>query len=197
VWQVTAGQPVDFTLRIGLPQLELGAFATSVIPTTTTALTRAADVASVNTLSPWYNATEGTLYAEVMLYALPPTGTFPSYADINNGSTNERIALSSNQFANHRVTARNTAGTMFDANAGGSIVANVASKWAIAAKSGDFSSAYNGIAGAVSSATGMPAGLTTLRIGSAAAANQATGYLRRITYYPRRLSNSELVSITS
>jgi len=47
-----SGAAIDITLRIGLPQLELGAFATSVIPTTTTALTRSADVASVNTLSP-------------------------------------------------------------------------------------------------------------------------------------------------
>jgi hypothetical protein len=190
-----AGSSATFNI---VPQAQTG-FATSVIPTDNTAplgKTRAADVASVNTLSPWYNASEGTLFAEIMLYALPPTGAFPAYADINNGTTNERIALSSNQFANHRVTVRNTAGVIFDANAGGSIVANVTSKWAVAAKSGDFSSAYNGIAGAVSSATGMPAGLTTLRIGSAAGANQASGWIRRITYYPRRLSNAELQAIT-
>jgi hypothetical protein len=186
------------SITLSRPQCEAGSFATSYIPTTTTALTRAADVASVNTLSPWYNASAGTLYAEVMLYALPPASTFPCYVDINNGTTNERFALSSNQFANHRVTVRNTAGNIWDTNAGGSIVANIASKWALAATSGDFSSAYNGIAGAVSSATGMPAGLTQMTIGAAGGgANRANGYLRRITYYPRRLSNAELQAITT
>lgn len=42
-------------------QVELGAFNTSQIPTTTAAVTRAADLVSVNTLAPWYDPTEGTL----------------------------------------------------------------------------------------------------------------------------------------
>jgi hypothetical protein len=43
-----SGATIDLTLRIGLPQLELGAFATSVIPTTTTALTRPVDSAVID-----------------------------------------------------------------------------------------------------------------------------------------------------
>ena len=44
---VLSGAAIDITLRIGLPQLEQGAFATSVIPTTSATATRAADVASI------------------------------------------------------------------------------------------------------------------------------------------------------
>jgi len=40
-------------------QPELGSFASSYIPTTTAQVTRAADSAAVNTLSPWYNAPSG------------------------------------------------------------------------------------------------------------------------------------------
>jgi hypothetical protein len=42
--QYASGNPIDITLRIGMPQLELGSSATSVIATSTAAVTRAADL---------------------------------------------------------------------------------------------------------------------------------------------------------
>jgi len=81
---------VDVTLRIGLPQLEQGAFATSVIPTTTAATTRSADIASIGTLSPWYNATEGTLYGESVISRVPSiAGT--GIAQFDDGTSSNRI----------------------------------------------------------------------------------------------------------
>jgi hypothetical protein len=65
----TTGQVVDFTIRVGYPQLEQGAFATSVIPTSGTAATRAADVASISgsNFSSWYRQDEGTVFADATL----------------------------------------------------------------------------------------------------------------------------------
>jgi len=63
---VGIGQAIDLNLRIGLPQLEQGAHASSPIKTSGTAVTRAADLASINTLSPWFNAVEGTIVAAWM-----------------------------------------------------------------------------------------------------------------------------------
>jgi hypothetical protein len=51
---------VDFTFRIGLPQLEQGAFVTSPIGTITTAVTRPADLLSFNTEVP----SSGSLYID-------------------------------------------------------------------------------------------------------------------------------------
>ncbi|NBU77800.1 MAG: hypothetical protein EBS50_01690, partial [Sphingomonadaceae bacterium] len=62
---IANGATIDFTLRIGLPQLEQGAFATSVIPTSTATVTRSADVASITgaNFSSWYRQDEGTVFA--------------------------------------------------------------------------------------------------------------------------------------
>jgi hypothetical protein len=61
-----SGAAIDITLRIAAPQLELGAFPTSYIPTTTAAATRSADSAVVTPISSFYNQSEGTLFAEVL-----------------------------------------------------------------------------------------------------------------------------------
>lgn len=45
-------------------QLESGAFPTSHIPSTNAQVTRAADIASVNVLSPWFNPSVGTFVIE-------------------------------------------------------------------------------------------------------------------------------------
>ena len=46
-FEALTGAVIDVTLRIGLPQLEQGVFASSVIPTSTATFTRAADIASI------------------------------------------------------------------------------------------------------------------------------------------------------
>ena len=59
----TKGVPIDITLRIGLPQLELGATASSPILTFGSAVTRSADNLPVTNLAATgFNASEGTIY---------------------------------------------------------------------------------------------------------------------------------------
>lgn len=58
------GQYYDFTIRIGYPQMERGTVATSVIPTTTAAVTRSADVIRNTAATALIGQTEGTIYFE-------------------------------------------------------------------------------------------------------------------------------------
>jgi hypothetical protein len=195
---VTNGASVDFTLRIGLPQLELGAFATSVIPTTTTALTRSADVALVNTLSPWFNATEGTIYAELMRPSLIASTAFANAWSISDNTNNERF-LAYNTGSVQTIDAAVTDGGVAQATlvASGSITANTTIKTAFAYAVNDF--AWVRDAGTVQTdASGTLPTVDRLYIGAnSVGTGQWTGWIRRLTAYPRRLSNAELQAITT
>jgi hypothetical protein len=181
-------------------QLEAGAFPTSYIPTTTAALTRAADVASVNTLSPWYNATASTLYAEwTNLAATMPTGAAQVVARIGDATGNNFISLFQFQNASSKASQNMFSG---GANPGrldsGGAYSNATVKAAAAFAASDRALSTNGTAATTSATGAMPLSATRMGIGIDDTFNgPLNGYLRRITYYPRRLSNAELVSITS
>ena len=189
----TIGDPTNgITIRIGLPQLEQGAFATSVIPTSTAAVTRSADVASVNTLSPWYNATEGTLYAESAAIAFTARP-----ASFNDGTQSNAIGLTQTAAS----IGQNTyVGNVFQGTAGvaGTYTTNAVYKQASAYKLNDAQDAVNGTTNATDTTFGVPA-VAQLLIGQGrAGATQITNsWIRRIDYYPRRLSDAELQAITT
>jgi hypothetical protein len=63
-FNLTNGATYDFTIRIAAPQMELGAYASTFIPTTTAAVTRLADAASKTGVSSLFG-TEGTWFIEM------------------------------------------------------------------------------------------------------------------------------------
>jgi hypothetical protein len=175
-------------------QLEAGAFPTSYIPTTTTALTRSADVASVNTLSPWYNATAGTLYAE---FSIPAATASRSQVTFGDGTSNERMIINNNT---------SLAGTSWRIVDGGvdqaeiivttSFANNATVKVAGAYTINDFAMSQNGGTVGTDTSGTLPT-VTTLYLGSNGTTTYATSYLRRITYYPVRLTNAQLQNLTA
>jgi hypothetical protein len=79
---VTIGTPVDITLRIGMPQLEQGTTATSIIATSSAAVTRAADVYNQQPAS--YVDGTGTLYFSSANTARDNHNASSPYADLGN-----------------------------------------------------------------------------------------------------------------
>jgi hypothetical protein len=178
-------------------QLENGAFPTSYIPTTVAQVTRNADLASVNTLSPWFNATEGTLFAEFSVYT--SIGS-KAIAGITDGTTNNRIQFFASAADPYNVSPRLVSGGVAtNPSPAGSVTVGSTGKaalaYAIGTNQGGIS--VNGSAVNQSSPASAFGSVTQLELGKGSGLTQTNGYLRRITYYPRRLSNAELVSITS
>lgn len=169
-------------------QLEAGAFPTSYIPTVASQVTRSADVASVNTLSPWYNASEGTLFVEATRFT---TSSSTLYQLINDSS--------------NRIWCRSQSGgalEQFVPVVGGvnqavlSPAAALTHRSAFAYKANDFAVSLNGASALTDVSGSVPSGITRLDIGHEGA-TRTNGHVQSISYYPRRLSNTELQEITA
>ena len=85
------GQSYNFTIRVYAFQVEQGSNATSYIPTTTTSVTRNADVISKSGISDLIGQTDGTIYCEFI--SNDDTNWNSSIFSVNNSNANERIQL--------------------------------------------------------------------------------------------------------
>jgi hypothetical protein len=174
-------------------QLEAGAFPTSYIPTTTTALTRNADAASMTgtNFSDWYNAVEGTTLVEAQS---PSAAAIYFYYSLNNGITNEIRLASGSSGAQRTFFVSNASSTQ--ASIAVALTAGTAFKAASAYATNSFSSAVNATLGTPDT-SGTPPTATSLRIG--ARSNDTlfvNGYIKRIAYYPVRLADTTLQALT-
>jgi len=182
VYAASSSVPYVDLIRIWGAQLEAGAFPTSYIPTVASQVTRSADAAGMtgSNFSSWYRADEGTVYSE------------GSYA-VNSGFTNMQIVLGNN--ASFNFVSRDARfivnSTIVATNTMGSSDAVYPFKVSGAYKVSDFASSLNGAVATTSSAalvgTASQFSITPYRNG---------GTIKKIAYYPKRLSNTELQNLT-
>ncbi|CAB4241090.1 hypothetical protein UFOVP22_59 [uncultured Caudovirales phage] len=171
-------------------QLEAGSFATSYIPTVASQVTRIADQASMtgNNFSSWYRQDEGSWYAEALSKGnlgnspaifgdtisyqgqiFMSTTTFGYYNGTNSISTN----VTPSQITSNKVAISGT-GLVRTICANGATV--------VSSNTPLLTTALNG-----------------LRIGSILAAgnNNINGTIKKISFYPKALTNTELQGLTS
>jgi hypothetical protein len=173
-------------------QLEAGAFATNHIPTTTASVTLTVDgeLVTGSSFSGFYNQPAGTLYAE---FTSPASGTRPILS-LDDNTANEQIRLYTSGTS---LMLTVTDGGVTQANITiGTIAANTAYKVAVAWQANDFAACLSGGVVSTDSAGTIPT-VDRLRIGSDQAGNVLCGPVKRPVYWPERLKNSELISITT
>jgi hypothetical protein len=179
-------------------QLESGSFSTSYIATVASAVTRSADAASMTgaNFSSWYNAAEGTLYAEAMLSYTPAASTFPMLACADDGTINNRIALSTN--SSRDIRAQVAIGGVFTTiSTATSYSVGTPFKAAAAFATNNHAVSLNSGTVATNTAVGMPPPASTFRIGEQAPSGaNVNGRIRKLAYYPKRLANAELQALT-
>jgi hypothetical protein len=175
-------------------QLEAGAFPTSYIPTVAATVTRNADEASMTgtNFSSWYRADEGTLYSEAIF---TNTVSFNTVAALGDGTTNNIIRTIQWNDGTDRIFAVTTNNTTQASFIGTGQVG--ASKFAGAYKFNDVNASKNGSIGTTDTSAVIPA-VNALYIGqSGPALFLLNGHIRKLAYYPKRLTNAELQGLTS
>lgn len=193
-------------------QLEAGAFATSYIPTVASTVTRNADVVSMTgtNFSSWFNAAQGTLAVSATGYDAPTAaqgGTAPTAVSLY-------AAAAVNPYASIAISRRDNATLnspsgfiVSDAGSVGMDVQRNTVSWrgatvsAAIAWNGSTDAAFtaNGVAVATDASYTLPTSdsLQIGRWGSETVSGYWSGYIRRVSFYPQRLTNAELQAITA
>lgn len=193
----TLDKPVDVTLRIGIPQLEKAAQASSFITTTTAAATRAMDLISVPVTSIPYNPVESTLLVDCLVPG-------------RSSATGSRalISIDAGDAAFNRILAYLQPGGSLGARVSGPANTAALNTWTppdglnverirlgISAKVGSAYIACNGASTPFPAPTEMPTGSLSLKLGNAQ--NNAlplNGTVKQAIYLPRQMSQAELVA---
>jgi hypothetical protein len=174
-------------------QVEAGFFPTSYIPTTGSTVTRSADISSMSgtNLTSWYNSLQGTAYVEFISKYSNGAAGIPSYGFKSTLNSNYYYGMSRDNVAPYHYV--NTSTT--NAYTYGTLSSDSNYKSVLAIKQNDINSYINGVQNYnTTSVTLFTPDIFYL--GYISSSNVLNGHIKRFTYYPRRLNNSQLQNIT-
>ena len=183
----------DDSILVFGAMLEEQSFSTSYIPTSGSAVTRAADVANNAGNSEVFSDTQGVLFANIA--ALANDGTF-KLTSISDGSTSNRITLGYSNTDN-KLYIQVHSGGVAQVNFSYSIANSLLySKLALSYKLNNVIIWVNGIKGTSDTSANMPNGLSEFNFNYT---NNLPFYgkTKEIGYYDEILTDSELEYLTS
>jgi hypothetical protein len=194
--QTTAGYTGDGFSGIYIwgAQLEAGAFPTSYIPTVAAQVTRSTDAASMTgaNFSSWYNQAEGAAYLEAASLATAYNGTAVAFSD---GTLANRMVIRGMNTASQSATigaVNNVAqwtGLYLSQT-------TAATKWAFGYKVNDVAVSRNSTTPLTDTDALLPV-VNQLSIGAEGNGSVIyNGTIRKLSYYPKRLTNAELQALT-
>jgi hypothetical protein len=180
---VTSGDAI----AVDYAQLENGAFSTSAIETTTAAVTRSADVASItgSAFSSWYRQDEGTVFCAGVSMSSSP-GPMLVLRDAT-AANRHQIGINS---------AAIVASSAVQASFGFVLAGQTRCSFGYALNNSAFVTNLNATATDINCL--MPSGVTYATIGKFdfGGGESYNGHIRRLTFWPTRLSNASLQTLT-
>jgi hypothetical protein len=191
----------DTSFYVAFQQFEEATFPTSYIPTSGSTATRAQDEGNItgSAFSSFFNTTEGVLQTEFSRIGSVNNQMVVQFKD-NNAS--ERIEIrgqgsGENSFRMEVIENGATTGQEYTFSSG-SPVANVVGQFAkvnLAYKQNDFASTINGTIASTDN-SGDVGVCDRAGIGYANYGVRYNGHIKNIIYYPKRLTNTQLQTLT-
>jgi hypothetical protein len=170
-------------------QVEAGAFPLSYIPTTTTSVTRNADVVSTTDVS-WADESQGTFYANAVdPYAVAQGFVFEWQVN----SANRQLFAEAGTATTFQTYGQATT-LQWQIQKASAITANVAFKAAYAYATNDIAFYIDGVSGGTDTSAAPPTGLTTFDVGRSGTGGNGywNGHIAEIAYFNERLANATL-----
>lgn len=174
-------------------QKESGTFPTSYIPTSGSAVTRAADVAEITgtNFSSFYSQAKGSVFVQASGATL--TGN-PSSLEIHDGTTNNRHTL---DYGSGDITTVVGGASQSVLATGAPSAAEDVVKVAFAYGVNNFAASKDG-GSIVSDTSGTVPTTSEMQLGDDSAGTKSlNGHIKRLIYFPMRLADATLQSITS
>jgi hypothetical protein len=175
-------------------QIEVGAYATSLIPTTTAAVTRGADLAQKTSASALIGQTEGTIFWEIQVDIQSASGN-EILLTIDNGST----------YDNSMYLAKGETGSLIAAIVVGAVIQ---AQFTISKTTGSFKMALgyannnsaffvDGVqVSTTDTSCSIPASLSRISLGNTPL-GPSSGPIKQLLLFPTRLSNADLAALTA
>jgi hypothetical protein len=187
-------------------QLEAGAFPTSYIKTEASQVTRLADAASMTgtNFSSWYRQDEGTFCTESKWFTKRPAASISYTFLVNNLSGSSAITTGGiglwnwsgsdnfNGYIFNNSGSNVWSPSISEAQANSTLISMT--KQAFAYKLMDSAIAANGFVNTEAEPSSMPTALSVLNLAVGSARSQ---HIKRISYYPQRLTNTQLQALTN
>jgi len=176
-------------------QREIGSFATSFIKSGGgSSTTRAVDVATITDMS-WYNNSGGTMFGQ---YTPADTGSWRTVFRIGGSNDNNTLLLRLNSGNAKELQAYAFGSKVVDIEASASAyTAGAETKAAAAFQANDFVTTWDGVQIGTDSSADVPYNVTSAFIGGTlGGSNNVNGTIKKVAYWPVRLSNATLQEIT-
>jgi hypothetical protein len=188
-------------------QLEEGSFPTSYIPTSASTVTRSADNASITgtNFSSWFNQSEGTLYASLNHFTNRTSSSFDRLVALTGSDVNRNvISIYTQPYSGGGAQNQFLPGVSYSPDGsyvvdiGGLNVSSPQNKGRaiIAYQRNNYGFTVNGVKPSFVGKSEVPTCDRLLIYGSARFQPAPSGTISRLTYYPRRLKDNQLVLLT-